>query len=517
MNAGSIPDFASLSFRLVDSGRSAPLRGIQQRKLKKPLGKGHVLSKIELGASFGQWTLTQRLGRGGNGEVWEAINEGGENRAIKVLIRGGTDEPYQRFCREIEVLKGLGIPEGIVPLLDSYIPENPKKERPWYVMPVAVPYMDDVEGKKPFEIASEFQSLAATLSRLHNQGISHRDIKPANFLILDGQVCLSDFGLVKIPDAEGITPERRDVGAKYTMAPEMRRTPSEADGKQADIYSLAKSLWMVLTGKSLGFDGQYDARTSVGLRHYLSDYYLTPLDELLAACTEHEPTARPALDHFIETLEAWMYINDDFDTRNGHEWREVSEKIFPLGAPARAQWEDLRQICAVLNAAASNSGLNHMFYPTGGGMTLLGADLAPEADMIELKVSDRMYDICCPERLFFESYAGKPEWNYFRLELKPVYPAMENETAGYLEDSEELTEVLPGVYAPLEAWFEDELNGEPLTDAARRVTRLSGGSFVIFSTSSVYNRVPDTYDGRHNTMSSDEFRAYIHRNADRDR
>ena len=471
------------------------------------------MSKIEQGTSFGQWTLTKQLGRGGNGEVWEVISESGEPGAIKILIRGGVDEPYLRFCREIEVLHRLGIPKGVVPLLDSYIPENPKKERPWYVMPIAVPYVGVVGRKDPYEIAEDFQGLAATLSKLHSQGISHRDIKPANFLVFDGQVCLSDFGLVKISDAEGITPPRRDVGAKFTMAPEMRRAPSEADGQLADIYSLAKSLWMVLTGESLGFDGQYDARTAVGLRNYLSAYYLTPLDDLLAACTNHAPAARPNLDHFIEALGAWKCINDDFDDRNGHEWREVAERIFPLGAPARAQWEDRRQICDVLNAAASTKSLNHMFYPTGGGMTLLEASLAPEPDMIALRIGERAYEICCPDRLLFESYAGKPEWNYFRLELKNIYPALDDEATRYLEQSEELTEVQPGVYVPLDVWLENEINGEPLADSARRITRFSGGSFVIFSTSSIYNRVPDTYDARHNRMTSEEFRAYIHRNA----
>ena len=475
------------------------------------------MSNIEQGASFGKWTLSKELGKGGNGEVWEASAEDGEVRAIKILIRGGVDEPYQRFCREIEVLRGFGTPEGIVPLLDSFIPIDPKKERPWYVMPVAVPYVDDAERKDPYEIVSDFQNLAETLNRLHSQGICHRDIKPTNFLVMDGQVCLSDFGLVKIPDANGITPPRRDVGAKFTIAPEMRRTPSEADGLLADIYSLAKSLWMVLTRESLGFEGQYAASSSIGLRNYLSTYYLTPLDDLLAACTNHQPTARPSLRQFIANLEAWKRINDDFDDRNGHEWREVAERIFPLGSPTRAQWEDRRQICNVLNAAASTPSLNHMFYPNGGGMTLLGANLAPEPGMIELKISDQRYEICCPERLLFESFAGKPEWNYFRLELKRVYPALDDEAKGYLEDSEELTEVRPGVYAPLANWFEDEINGEHLTDSARRVIRFSGGSFVIFSTSSIYNRVPATYDARHNRMSSEEFRAYIHRSADRNR
>lgn len=483
------------------------------RRATKELG--NVLSKIEKGASFGQWTLTKQLGRGGNGEVWETTNEGGETRAIKILIRGGIDEPYQRFCREIEVLRTHDTPEGIVPLLDYYIPDNPRKERPWYVMPIAVPYIEEVDRKDPYEIAEDFQCLAETLGRLHSQGISHRDIKPTNFLVFNGKVCLSDFGLVKISDADGITPERRDIGAKYTIAPEMRRRPIEADGHLADIYSLAKSLWIVLTGENFGFDGQYDADTTVGLRNYLSTYYLTPLDGLLTACTNHDPAARPTLDHFIETLEKWRRINDNFDDRNGHEWREVAERIFPLGAPARAQWEDRRQICDVLNAAASTRSLNHMFYPTGGGMTLLEAGLAPEPGMIELKIGEHACEVCSPDRLLFESYAGKPEWNYFRLELKKIYPALDGEASEYLDTSEELTELKPGVYAPLDAWFENEINGEPLADSARRVTRFSGGSFVIFSTSSIYNRVPATYDARHNSMNSEEFRAYIHRNAAR--
>lgn len=476
------------------------------------------MSKFEPGIKFGKWTLLKQLGEGGNGEVWKVRTEHDEPRAIKILIRGGTDEPYQRFCREIEVLKKLGALEGIVPLLDSFIPDDPKKERPWYVMPLATPYMDEIKGKTPYEIASDFQALALTLQNLHAQGLSHRDIKPTNFLVLDGQVCLSDFGLVKLPDTPGITPPRRDVGAKFTIAPEMRRAPSNADGALADIYSLAKSLWIVLARDPLGFEGQYDPRSSVvGLRNYLPSYYLTPLDKLLADCTDHDPTARPSTNTFIEGLNNWVSVNNDQDDRNGNEWREVAEKIFPLGQPSRAQWEDRRQICDILKITASIKGLNHMFYPTGGGMTLLDADLATETGMIELKVSEKTYEICCPERLYFESYAGKPEWNYFRLELKEVWPALAIEKTEHLKSSEELTEIEPGIYAPISAWADQDLGEKPLTSFARIVTRFSGGSFVIFSTSSVYNRDPATYDARHNEMLPDEFREYIHRNADQSR
>jgi serine/threonine protein kinase len=472
------------------------------------------VSRFKAGEIFGKWKLIEQIGEGGNGEVWKAEAESSETRAIKILFRGGIDEAYKRFCLEIEVLKKLGDFEGVVPLLDSYIPVDPKANRPWYVMPLAEPFINSASKRTPYEIASDFEGLALTLHRLHSQSVCHRDIKPANFLIIEDRVCLSDFGLVKVPEAERITPDKRDVGAKFTMAPEMRRFASDADGKPADVYSLAKSLWMVLSGETLGFEGQYDPRSSVvGLSNYLSTYYLTPLDKLLAACTDHAPGLRPTAEQFSQELSEWLRVNNDFDDRNGNEWREVSEKIFPMGQPSRAQWEDRRQICEILTVASSINGLNHMFYPTGGGMTLQGAELAPEPGMIQLKVSDQVYEICCPDRLIFESYAGKPEWNYFRLELKNIKSCLNSDVAGDLQRSEEVTEIRPGVYVPLQAWFDHEFNDEPLADVSRRVTRFSGGSFVLFSTSSPYNRDSSTYDARHNVMSTDKFREYIHRNA----
>ncbi|WP_143960188.1 hypothetical protein [Litoribacter populi] len=49
----------------------------------------------------------------------------------------------------------------------------------------------------------------------------------------------------------------------------------------------------------------------------------------------------------------------------------------------------------------------------------------------------------------------------------------------------------------------------------KNVTRWFRGSFVIFCKRSIYNRNPSTYDGRHNKMTTDEFRDYIQRSVDR--
>jgi serine/threonine-protein kinase len=78
---------------------------------------------------------------------------------------------------------------------------------------------------------------------------------------------------------------------------------------------------------------------------------------------------------------------------------------------------------------------------------------------------------------------------------------------------EELVEIDSGKYVERFNWEEGEFDGEPLPEQARLICRYLRGSFVIFSTRSIYNLVPDTYDGRHDTMSEQEFRTYIESNA----
>lgn len=46
------------------------------------------------------------------------------------------------------------------------------------------------------------------------------------------------------PEKENLTKIKESVGAKTTIAPEMKRNAKDSDGKKADVYSLAKTLWM---------------------------------------------------------------------------------------------------------------------------------------------------------------------------------------------------------------------------------------------------------------------------------
>lgn len=87
------------------------------------------------------------------------------------------------------------------------------------------------------------------------------------------------------------------------MAPEMRYNAKNADGKKADVYSLAKTLWIVLTGVDHGFEGRYEEDDAIiGLRNdkrYKKEH-LVELEILLKQATEYDPSLRPSMEIFVK-------------------------------------------------------------------------------------------------------------------------------------------------------------------------------------------------------------------------
>lgn len=459
---------------------------------------------IKKGQVVGGWKLIRILGKGGNGEVWEVSKDKGINHAMKFLKK--TDESsYERFKAEIYALSSYPI-EGVINLVDSNLPDVKGDSIPWFVMPKAGESLDFLKDKKPVDIVDQFILLASTLNELHCNKVSHRDIKPANLLVLDNRICFADFGLVKYPNKNDVTVARRDVGPKFTMAPEMRREAHKSDGFTADVYSLAKTLWIMLTRISKGFDGQYNPSSELSIKKYCDGIYTTILDNLLVECTDNLPANRPTAKEFRDRLVEWKSLNGDLHSRVTREWVELHNIIFPTGTPKRVSWTNIDSICSVLNEVAKVENLNHMFYPDGGGMDLIGVSRASEEGMIALG-SDSSATLVKPKVLLYESFTYGHQWNYFRLELETIDPIVE--TSSY---AEYLVEIEPGRYVERQCWEDREYEGKPLPINARPVGRYTGGVFVIFSKRSIYNTVGgelDAYDGRHNGMSSEEFRMHI--------
>ncbi|RHQ94722.1 hypothetical protein DWX80_14265 [Ruminococcus sp. AF21-3] len=371
-------------------------------------------------------------------------------------------------------------------------------------MPIAIPLEDRLKEVKSLEDKVNcVLELARTLEALHKKDIVHRDIKPKNIYFYNGKYCLGDFGLVDYPEKRDLTSFQEAVGPKATMAPEMRYNAKNADGKKADVYSLAKTLWIVLTGVAHGFEGRYEEDDAIiGLRNdkrYKKEH-LVELEVLLKQATEYDPSLRPSMGIFVTTLEKWLEIVSNFQKSNYSEWKYLQNRLFPKTVPSHTEWRDIDSIIKILNDIGSMPGLNHMFLPTGGGQDIETAKCANEESCICLVAGGCNY-IFKPHKLELENY-GKNDyrWSYFRLQLEPIEPISD---AIYEECRESLVEDFPGHYIVSDLANYGRYNdGTEFPKGYRQVDRFLNGSFVIFSKQSVYNHISGNYDARHNKMSS---------------
>lgn len=165
--------------------------------------------------------------------------------------------------REIETLRSLGDYEGVLPVIDAYLPERPTKDdRPWLAMPIATPLSDALVDAPLETVVEAVAQIAETLAGLiADHGIAHRDLKPDNLYEFDRRWLVGDFGLVAVPDVEELTRRGRPVGPAHYTAYEMIINPKDADPRPADVYSLGKTLWVLATGQRYPPEGHQPAGT----------------------------------------------------------------------------------------------------------------------------------------------------------------------------------------------------------------------------------------------------------------
>jgi serine/threonine protein kinase len=452
------------------------------------------------GEQFGQWQLQEPFRGGGNSFVWLASN-GKESKVIK-LLKKDHDKAKQRFIDEVSTMINNSDVDGVMKILDSS-ELTPQTDSLWYVMDRGETLERYLRLAEPGKIVYTVAQVADILSKLHDRGVAHRDIKPQNLFVVNGTVTIGDFGLVDYPNKQSLTMKADPLGPRWTIAPEMRQNPEKANATKSDVYSLAKTLWILLTGIEKGFEGQYNPDGSIGIIHYQPTIFNSYLDKLLLRATENEPSRRPVMKEFALGLHEWVRLNENFYEQNAINWAEIQAKLFPTSLPQSVEWTEINSIVSILNIIGSIPSLNHMFMPGGGGLDLEGAKLAGENGFIELDMG--IPHLIKPSKLTFESFNDDPEWNYFRLEADKV------ETIFNQGDrkSEEITEVGPGQYEDYYArdrYYEQ--HGKWPKDW-RTVVRYFEGSFVIFQKTSSYNYTPSTYDGRHSKVDGPTFRDYI--------
>ena len=447
------------------------------------------------------------LGSGGNGDVRKAICiETDELVALKCLNKEAKNNKEKQLRFEDEIITMLQAGKkinGIIPILDYSI------KGCWYVMPVAESINGHCANIK--EIVCGILQIAETLVELHNMGLSHRDIKPDNMLYYDGRWVLCDFGLVDIPDnPHNLTKNSNRVGAIKTIAPEMSRNAKTADGTKADVYSLAKSLWMLLTNNNDSFEGHYEVTDdSVSLHQYssLREEHLIEIDELLIAATENDPTIRPTMKQFVEKLKSWQDVSADFSKQQISNWDFLKEYLFHDNGPESCTWKDPVKIKKVLDLLTLLPLYSHIFFPDKGWVRFKKIEIGSEPPSLDLYTSMGIYRVRLGE-LHFESFQHS-FWNYFLLDAEPVEPVVGAEVD---EFTERVVEDRPGhfvsaVDAIYGVYSYD--GGEKLPKGSKVLIRCLKGKLLIVLKQGPYNHITQTDDGRHNNCSVEEFRKYI--------
>ena len=203
------------------------------------------------------------LGSGGMGLVFQGKDlQTDASIVIKTLRPGATHQELQRFVKEA----GLKLPEH--PNIVKSIAQFVSASRPYYVQETVEGHnLADIlysrqEGRSSHNPHEQgwFESshadrravfaaaqVADALQELHNQGIIHRDIKPSNLVWSpDEHAVIIDFGLALNEEDQSKSKIGNVVGTSAYLAPEILNG-KVADGR-SDIYSLAATLWQLLTG-----------------------------------------------------------------------------------------------------------------------------------------------------------------------------------------------------------------------------------------------------------------------------
>ena len=289
---------------------------------------------------LGQYSLGQRIGRGGMGTVY--LGEHGlldRKVAVKVLENADANErTLARFRREVQLTAQLKHPNTI----EIYDFGRTEDQTFFYVMEfvdgISLEQLVDYYGRQPAErVIYLLSQICGSIAEAHQAGMVHRDIKPANVLLtarsgLFDLIKVLDFGLAKQVDHESIQLTRVDslTGTPLYMSPESIRDASAADGL-SDIYSIGAVGYTLLTGLP-PFDGETSADVCAEKLHQepprpderIGAALAKDLQLLLLDCLRLDPEKRPSS---IEDLVARLMRCQDSVGWNQHDaalwWREI--------------------------------------------------------------------------------------------------------------------------------------------------------------------------------------------------
>ncbi len=315
----------------------------------------------------GRYRLESRIGSGGMSTVYRAHDETLERFvAIKLMNRevASDSDQLERFRREARAVARLSHP-NIVHVIDAGEDDG----RPYIVF-------ECIEGETlkerirrlgrlpiPEAVAYSIE-IARALGAAHAHHVVHRDVKPQNVLIdQEGTAKVTDFGIARTLEEEGLTADGRVLGTTDYVSPE--QALGQYVTGQSDLYSLGVALYEMLTGE-LPYTG--DTQVVVAMKHVREEIpdvrRLRPEVSATLAAVVERATAKDLSERYADDAEMIADLEKVLaleTTRAGTADGEVTEvlrtlppetrKRVPFSVRRRGRAVALAAIVAVVVAA----------------------------------------------------------------------------------------------------------------------------------------------------------------------
>ncbi len=252
----------------------------------------------------GRYRLLGRLGVGGMGVVYVAVDRSGRQVALKLIHAVlAADEGFRRrFDREVRRAQEVP-PFCTAEVLDFDIAHDP----PYLVVEyIDGPNLDEVVRQNgplgPAHLHSLAIGVATALTAIHGAGVIHRDLKPSNVLLAPGSPKVIDFGIAQTAHpASVLTRSDQLAGTIAYMAPE--RFDLGPITTATDIFSWGVVIAFAGTGRN-PFHAESQSSTAARIltqRPHLGGLP-NPLRELVELALAKDPVARPSARELLDLL-----------------------------------------------------------------------------------------------------------------------------------------------------------------------------------------------------------------------